>query len=85
MAKKVEDQNVPEEIESERQRNLVVKCRKLTSQAEENRRKFDWEWLVRILYKKGYHFARYNRATSTVVFSIRTGVRIPVNLVAAFT
>src|SRR3990167_2015884 len=84
MAKK-EDQTTPEMLEEERQRNLVIKCRRLTAQAAENRRKFDWEWLVRILYKKGYHFARYNRATSTVVFSTRTGVRIPINLVAAHT
>ena len=80
---KEETPKTPEEIESERQRKLVMKCRNLTEQAAENRRKFDWEWLVRILYKRGYHFARYNRATSTVVFSTRTGVRIPINLVAA--
>lgn len=84
MAKK-EDQTTPELLEEERQKNLVLKCNRLTEQAVENRRKFDWEWLVRILYKRGYHFARYNRATSTVIFSTRTGVRIPINLVAAHT
>lgn len=80
---KEEVQLTPEELETERQRKLVLRCRNLTEQAAENRRKFDWEWLVRILYKRGYHFARYNRATSTVVFSTRTGVRIPINLVTA--
>jgi hypothetical protein len=62
---------------------LVLRCKLLKNQAIESRRKYDWEWLVRNLYFRGYHFARYNRGTNTVVFSTRTGVRIPVNLVAA--
>jgi hypothetical protein len=64
-------------------RLVVLKCKVLKNQAIEARRKYDWEWLVRNLYYRGYHFARYNRGTNTVVFSTRTGVRIPVNLVAA--
>lgn len=71
------------EQEAEEGRLLVQKCKNFKKQAEESRRKFDWEWLVRNLYYRGYHFARYNRGTNTVVFSTRTGVRIPVNLVAA--
>lgn len=63
--------------------SLVTKCKVLKNQAIEGRRKYDWEWLVRNLYFRGYHFARYNRGTNTVVFSTRTGVRIPINLVAA--
>ena len=73
----------PEEREADNGRLLVQKCKLLKMQAEESRRKFDWEWLVRNLYFRGYHFARYNRGTNTVVFSTRTGVRIPVNLIAA--
>jgi hypothetical protein len=62
---------------------LILKCRRLFNQAKESRRKIDWEWLVRTLYVRGYHFAKYNRGTSTVVFSTRTGVRIPINLTGA--
>lgn len=64
-------------------RKNVFKAKRLFQSAEESRRKYDWEWLVRNLYIRGYHFARYNRATNTVSFSTRTGVRIPVNLVTA--
>ena len=69
-----------EEIAEE---TLVLKARSLHNQAKEFRRKIDWEWLVRSLYMRGYHYARYNRGTNTVVFSTRTGVRIPINLVSA--
>ncbi len=69
--------------EAENGRLLLLKCKVLKNQAIESRRKYDWEWLVRNLYFRGYHFARYNRGTNTVVFSTRTGVRIPVNLVVA--
>lgn len=76
-----EDQK--QETSEELGKKLVLKCKKFEAAARDQRRKFDWEWLVRTLYSKGYHYARYNRATSTVVFSTRTGVRIPINLVAA--
>ena len=72
-----------EEQAVEQDRLLLQKCKLFKNQALESRRKFDWEWLVRNLYYRGYHFARYNRGTNTVVFSTRTGVRIPINLVAA--
>lgn len=63
--------------------DLVSKCKKLERDASEERQRFDWEWLVRLLYVRGYHFSRYNRASNTVVFSTRTGVKIPINLVGA--
>lgn len=61
----------------------TYKCKALEKTAVESRRKFDWEWMVRSLYVRGYHFARYNRGTNTIVFATRTGVRIPINLVNA--
>lgn len=61
----------------------VYLCKKLTKQAEENRRKFDWDWMVRYLFVRGYHFAKYNQGTNSIVFGTRTGVRIPINLVQA--
>jgi hypothetical protein len=69
--------------EQRQSRIRVYKAKRLFKLAEDSRRKYDWEWLVRNLYIRGYHFARYNRSTNTVTFSTRTGVRIPVNLVSA--
>lgn len=62
---------------------LVYKCKILEGNSREARRKHDWEWVVRQLYVRGYHFARYNRSSGTVVFSTRTGVHISINLVTA--
>ena len=78
---KKEDGQVTREEQEARDR--VFKSKRLFRVAEDSRRKYDWEWLVRNLYIRGYHFARYNRSTNTVSFSTRTGVRIPVNLVTA--
>ena len=76
-----------EETEEEKQMrsdlDLITKCRTLEQRASEERQKYDWEWLVRQLYVRGYHFARYNRSSNTVIFSFRTGVKIPINLVGA--
>jgi hypothetical protein len=63
-----------------RLRDLNSKVWKYYKRAKESRRKFDWEWMVRELYVRGYHFARYNRGTNTITFATRTGVRIPINL-----
>lgn len=78
---KKEDGQVTEDQQKARDR--VFKAKRVFRVAEDTRRKYDWEWLVRNLYIRGYHFARYNRSTNTVSFSTRTGVRIPVNLVTA--
>lgn len=67
----------------EKQRAITQKCKNLEKHSAEYRRKFDWEWMVRVLYARGYQFARYNRGTGTIVFTTRTGVRIPINLVQA--
>jgi len=80
---KVSDQELEAIVADSESKALVQKCRNLFHYAKEARRKYDWEWLVRTLYVRGYHFARYNRNTSTVTFGNRSGVRIPVNLLHA--
>lgn len=67
----------------EEEKNLIVKLKRLEASAKAGRRRYDWEWLVRNLYLRGYHFARYNRASSTFVLGTRTKVRIPINLMWA--
>lgn len=81
--KKVEEKSTEEHQEEVDDTKLVLRAKNLYQQAVDYRRKIDWEWLVRSLYMRGYHFAKYNRGTNTVIFSSRTGVRIPINLVAA--
>lgn len=78
-----DEEDAAEKAAIEKERSMVHKCKLLESQAKEARRKWDWEWTVRQLYVRGYHYAKYNRSTSTVVFSTKTGVRISINLVAA--
>lgn len=51
--------------------------------AYESRRKYDWEWLSRDLFRRGYHFSRYSPTTNTVVLAARSVTRIPINLTAA--
>ncbi len=72
-----------EDQEDDEGRKRVRSGKLKFSQAREVRRKHDWEWLVRTLYVRGYHYARYSRGANVVTFATRTGVRIPINLVWA--
>lgn len=72
-----------EKIEEEKQKEFVSVGKRLFAYAQESRRKYDWDWLVRNLYLKGYHYARYNKRSNTVTFGNNSGVRIPINLVWA--
>lgn len=82
-AEKTDNKEEEQTEEQQDGRKRVAKAKHLFRIAEDTRRKYDWEWLVRNLYIRGYHFARYSRSTNTVTFATRTGVRIPVNLVSA--
>lgn len=73
-----------EDEEVERDRALVRRWKEREQMAREARRKYDWEWVVRYLFVRGYQFARYERGTNTVVFTSRTGVKIPINLTQSF-
>lgn len=48
--------------------------------SQDARRRFDWEWLTRDLYRRGYQFSRYDPSHKTVLISSRTSVKIPINL-----
>jgi hypothetical protein len=78
--KRMADLESMDSEEKEKLNELAMKVRRLYEYAKDSRRKYDWEWMVRELYVRGYHFARYNRGTNTITFSTRTGVRIPINL-----
>jgi hypothetical protein len=71
------------DAELEVAKTRMMRMKKLYSAAAAGRRRYDWEWVVRNLYLRGFHFARYNRASSTFVLGTRTKVRIPINLMWA--
>jgi len=51
--------------------------------AADSRRRYDWEWLSRDLFRRGYQFSRYNPTNRTVVLANKVSTRIPVNLTTA--
>lgn len=64
-------------------RLLLTKGQTLFQSASDGRRRYDWEWLTRDLYRRGYMFSRYNSSSRTVVLSTRSQVKIPINLTQA--
>lgn len=65
------------------EQELVRQGRTLFQSASDGRRRYDWEWLTRDLYRRGYQFSRYDASNRTVVLSSRSQVKIPINLVQA--
>jgi hypothetical protein len=61
----------------------VYKARQKFQVAADARRRYDWEWLARDLFRRGYQFTKYNPQTKTVILSQVTSTKIPVNLTAA--
>src|SRR5258708_17048669 len=47
------------------------------------RRRYDYEWMVRDLFRRGYQFSRYQPSTQTVILASRQTARVPINMVAA--
>lgn len=78
--KKVEEQ---EDAEERQAKDLVLEGRNKFQFYKDSRRKYDWDWMVRNLYLRGYHHASYNKRSNTVVFGNNAGVRLPINLVWA--
>lgn len=61
----------------------VYKARQKFQVAADARRRYDWEWLARDLFRRGYQFTKYNPQTKTVIMSQVTTTKIPINLTAA--
>jgi hypothetical protein len=81
--KKISDEVKELQSKIEKEKNIVLMAKKLLASAQAARRQYDWEWLVRNLYLRGYHFAKFNRVNSTFVLGTKTKVRIPINLMWA--
>jgi hypothetical protein len=51
--------------------------------AVDARRRYDYEWMVRDLFRRGYMFSRYQPTTQTVLLASRQTARIPINIALA--
>ncbi len=82
--KKKEKKLSPEELEARQQRarrqDMLFEAKSLFKTASEARRRYDWEWLARDLYRRGYQFATWNASNNTLIMSSSKTAKIPVNL-----
>ncbi len=69
--------------ELQEKREFLAKCKVLLQNAADARRRYDYEWMVRDMFRRGYHFSRYDPAAQTIILASRQSARIPVNIVAA--
>lgn len=83
MAKVTKERTEAEVADLEKQRSDRFRAETLFKSASDARRRYDWEWLTRDLFRRGYHFSRYNPNNRTVIISTRSKVQIPINVVAA--
>jgi hypothetical protein len=65
------------------QQDFLARGKKLLQNAQDARRRYDYEWMVRDLFRRGYQFSRFQPTTQTVILSSRQQAKIPINLVAA--
>lgn len=84
VAKKKEKKLSPEEVaaqeERARRQELLFEAKTLFKTASEARRRYDWEWLARDLYRRGYQFATWNASNNTLVMASSKTAKIPINL-----
>lgn len=67
----------------ERRQYLAHVCKPALKNAADSRRRYDYEWMVRDLFRRGYHFSKYQASTQTVVLASRQTAKVPVNIIAA--
>lgn len=66
------------------QTNFLQNTAKLSlTHAVDARRRYDYEWMVRDLFRRGYQFSRYQPTTQTVLLASRQTARIPINITLA--
>lgn len=64
-------------------RRLKQQASDLFEAAKDARARFDWEWLTRDLYRRGYQFSRFNQSTRTMTLSTKSRAKIAINLTNA--
>ena len=72
-----------EVIDQFKNRELRSKIVTMAQQTADARKRYDWEWLTRDLFRRGYQFSAYNPATRHVILTSNSQIKIPINLVWA--
>lgn len=67
---------------SSESRSFLSKAKNLTRHSIDSRKRYDYEWMVRNLYLRGYHFSKYQPTTNTITLASRQAAKIPINLLA---
>lgn len=80
-----QDQELSDEEVKEigRQRQFLSRAKRELGRDVDARRRYDYEWMVREMFRRGYHFSRYQPTTQTIILASRQSAKIPINIVAA--
>lgn len=80
---RIEDAKTDENPDQSQKRMFIADAKELLGRAADARRRYDYEWMVRDLFRRGYHFSRYQPTTQTVVLASKQSAKIPINITAA--
>src|SRR5258708_1809887 len=78
----VSDQPEMEQDAGSESRSFLAKAKNLLHHSVDSRKRYDYEWMVRDLFLRGYHFSKYQPTTNTVVLASHQSAKIPINLMA---
>ena len=67
----------------ERRQFLANNCKLALRHSADARRRYDYEWMVRDLFRRGYQFSKYQPNSQTIVLASRQTAKIQVNIVQA--
>lgn len=80
---RIEDTRADANPDAEQKRLFIADAKELLGRAADARRRYDYEWMVRDLFRRGYHFSRYQPTTQTVILASKQSAKIPINLCAS--
>ena len=73
----------PEARDLYEKRQFLAKVKRELQRDIDSRRRYDYEWMVREMFRRGYHFSRYTPTTQTIVLASRQNAKIPINITSA--
>ena len=84
--KKQSKKSIQKEKEAleEKTRERLSRAKEAYRRAYDTRRRYDFEWMTRDLFRRGYQFTRYNPQNNSVIISQRKATHIPINITAAY-
>ena len=62
--------------------DFLRKGKSLLRHSVDARKRYDYEWMVRDLFRRGYMFSKYQPTTNTIVLASKQNAQIPINLTA---